>query len=71
MAGRTRIERGKGWQWNGYQLIQMKRAGFVPAAPRELRSIELRSIPRGMPLKKLLLLSEVVGESGCADWRND
>jgi hypothetical protein len=21
------IERGKGWPWNGYQLVQMKRAG--------------------------------------------
>ena len=45
--------------------------GVVPAAPRELLSIELRSIPRGMLVKNLLLLSEVVGESGCADWRND
>ena len=24
------IERGKGWPWNGYQLIQMKRAGKYP-----------------------------------------
>jgi len=40
-------------------------------AERELLSIELRSIPRGMLLKNLLLLSEVVSESGCADWGND
>ncbi len=38
VAGRTRIERGKGWPWNGYQLIQMKSAGLYP--PRRENSAQ-------------------------------
>jgi hypothetical protein len=30
------IERGRGWPWNGYELLQMKRAGKYP--PQRLAS---------------------------------
>jgi hypothetical protein len=27
------IERGRGWPWNGYELLQMKKAGKYPPKP--------------------------------------
>ena len=35
------IERGKGWPWNGYQLIQMKRAGKYPPSREEMTAAAL------------------------------
>ena len=52
------VERGKGWPWNGYQLIQMKRAGSYPPSREKSRSIGLRSIPRGMLLKNHYFLAK-------------
>jgi hypothetical protein len=32
------IERGRGWPWNGYELLQMKKAGKYPPACQTLPS---------------------------------
>jgi hypothetical protein len=42
---RTLAERARGWPWNGYELIQMRKAGKYPPqrlAPRTTRLVELR-----------------------------
>jgi len=42
---RTLAERARGWLWNGYELIQMRKAGKYPPqrlAPRTTTLVELR-----------------------------